>query len=80
MTTSLRRKRGTAKDNVQLVTSVPLEDKELVFEIGRKAGMSVSEAMEVVLKHIRTEIQSDGLPAWFDREQLQGALPIAKAS
>lgn len=80
MTTALRRKRGTAMDNVQLVTSVPQEQKDLVFLMAQHAGVSASEAMEMILSQLRAEMHADGLPSWFDRTQLPEALPIAKAS
>ena len=80
MTTALRRKRGTALGNVQLVTSVPREHKDLVFLMAQHAGISASEAMELILARLRTEMQADGLPSWFDRKELPEALPIAKAS
>jgi hypothetical protein len=31
----------------------------------------------VILDHL--ELESDGLPRWFDRSRLREALPIAKA-
>ena len=80
MTTVLRRKRGTALDNVQLVTSVPREHKDLVFLMAKHAGISASEAMELILAKLRTEMQADGLPAWYDRKEQPEELPIAKAS
>ncbi|WP_367645934.1 hypothetical protein [Paenarthrobacter ureafaciens] len=80
MSTALRRKRGTAMDNVQLVTSVPQEHKDLVFRMAKQAGISASEAMELILEQLRTDMQADGLPSWFDRKELPQALPIAKAS
>ena len=79
-TTPLRRKRGTGLDNVQLVTSVPSEDKQLVVALGNRLGMSQSEVMEVVLKHLRNEIAHDGIPTWFDRSQLPEDLFTSKAS
>ena len=81
MTTSpVRRKRGTGIGNVQLVTSVPSADKQIVVDFADQAGLSQSEAMEVILKHLRGELAPDGIPTWFDRKQLPEALPIAKAS
>lgn len=81
MTTSpVRRKRGTGIGNVQLVTSVPAADKQIVVDFADQVGLSQSEAMEVILKHLRGELASDGIPTWFDRKQLPEALPIAKAS
>lgn len=81
MTTSpVRRKRGTGIGNVQLVTTVPKTDKQLVVDLAEQLGLSQSEAMEVILKHLRTELAHDGIPVWFDRNQLPEALPIAKAS
>ena len=67
-------------DNVQLVTSVPPELKNLVFSMAKEAGISASEAMEMILSHFRTELMADGLPSWFDREQQPEALPIRRAS
>lgn len=81
MTTSpVRRKRGTGIGNVQLVTTVPKTDKKLVVDLAEQLGLSQSEAMEVILKHLRTELAQDGIPVWFDRNQLPEALPIAQAS
>lgn len=81
MTTSpVRRKRGTGIGNVQLVTSVPEADKQLVVDFADLVGLSQSEAMEVILKHLRTELAQDGIPTWFDRNQLPEALPMSKAS
>lgn len=79
-TTPLRRKRGTGLDNVQLVTSVPSEDKQIIVNLGDRLGMSQSEVMEIVLKHLRNEIAQDGIPVWFDRAQLPEALFTSKAS
>lgn len=67
-------------DNVQLVTSVPPELKDLVFSMAKEAGISASEAMEMILSHFRGELLADGLPSWFDREQRPEALPISRAS
>lgn len=80
MKTTRRRLRGTAKDNVQLNTLVPQEDKDFVFALAKRMGVSTGEAMETFIAHLRTEIQPDGLPSWFDRTQLPEALPMAKAS
>lgn len=81
MTTSpVRRKRGTGIGNVQLVTSVPASDKQIVVDFADQVGLSQSEAMEVILKHLREELAADGIPTWFNRERLPEALPIAKAS
>lgn len=80
MTTTRRRLRGTAKDNVQLNTLVPQADKDFVFDLAKRMGVSTGEAMERIIAHLRTEIQSDGFPAWFDREQLAEELPIRRAS
>lgn len=80
MTTSYRRPRGSAVSNVQLNTLVPADDKELVFTIAKRMGVSTGEAMEMILGHLRTELQDDGLPTWFDRTKLHERLPIAKAS
>lgn len=80
MTTTLRRKRGTALGNVQLVTSVPQEHKDLVFLMAKHAGISASEAMELILGQLRTEMGADGLPSWFNRQGQPEALPIRKAS
>lgn len=80
MSTVLRRKRGTAMANVQLVTSVPQEHKDLVFLMAKQAGISASEAMELILGQLKVEMQADGLPSWFDRKELPQVLPIAKAS
>jgi hypothetical protein len=78
MTTSRRRLRGTARDNVQLNTLVPQEDKDFVFALAKRMGVSTGEAMEKFIAHLRTEMQPDGLPSWFDRTQ--EGLPFAKAS
>lgn len=80
MATAVRRKRGTAMANVQLVTSVPPGCKDLVFEIAKNAGISASEAMEIILQRVKVEMTSDGLPTWFDRKELPQALPIQRAS
>lgn len=79
-TSPVRRKRGTGIGNVQLMTSVPASDKQLVVDFADKAGLSHSQAMEVILKHLRGELAADGIPTWFDRDQVQETLPIAKAS
>lgn len=80
MSKALRRKRGTAMHNVQLNTSVPADHKDLLFDIARRANISASEAMELVLSKVQSDLTSDGLPEWFDRSQLSETLPIAKAS
>lgn len=80
MTTTRRRLRGTAKDNVQLNTLVPQADKDFVFALAKRMGISTGEAMERIIAHLKTEIQSDGFPAWFDRDQLAEELPIRRAS
>lgn len=61
-------------------TLVPQDDKDFVFALAERMGVSTGEAMEKIIAHLRTEVQSDGLPWWFDRTQLLEALPIAKAS
>ncbi|GEB64607.1 hypothetical protein SAT01_20550 [Sinomonas atrocyanea] len=48
--------------------------------MAKHAGISASEAMELILGQLRAEMQSDGLPSWFDRKELPESLPIAKAS
>lgn len=80
MTKALRRKRGTAMHNVQLNTSVPEEQKIMLFTIAQRANISASEAMELILSNVHSELSSDGLPSWFERSQLPEALPISKAS
>lgn len=67
-------------DNVQLNTLVPQEDKDFVFDLAKRMGVSTGEAMERFIAHLRTEMEPDGLPSWFDRRQLPEALPMAKAS
>ena len=67
-------------DNVQLNTLVPQEDKDFVFALAKRMGVSTGEAMERIIAHLRTEVQQDGLPSWFNRNQMPEALPIAKAS
>lgn len=67
-------------DNVQLNTLVPQDDKDFVFALAKRMGVSTGDAMERIIAHLRTEIQSDGLPAWVDRGQLTKELPIRKAS
>lgn len=79
MTTALRRKRGTALGNVQLVSLVPKAHKDLVFSMAKRAGISASEAMELIIDQLQAEMQSDGLPSWFDPESFRGELPIRKA-
>lgn len=80
MTKTRRRLRGTARDNVQLNTLVPQEDKDFIFALAKRMGISTGEAMENFIAHLKTEIEADGLPAWYDRSQLPEALPIARAS
>lgn len=80
MATSRRRLRGTARDNVQLNTLVPQEDKDFVFAVAKRMGVSTGEAMEKFIAHLRSEIQPDGLPSWYDRSQQLEVPPIAKAS
>lgn len=79
-TSSRRRLRGTARDNVQLNTLVPQQDKDFVFDLAKRMGMSTGEAMELFIRHLRTEVDRDGLPVWFNRSTVPEALPIAKAS
>ncbi|MDQ0104466.1 hypothetical protein J2T10_004141 [Paenarthrobacter nicotinovorans] len=67
-------------DNVQLNTLVPRQDKDFVFALAERMGVSTGEAMERFIAHLRTEIESDGLPSWFDRSDLPETLPMAKAS
>lgn len=67
-------------DNVQLNTLVPQQDKDFVFALAKRMGVSTGEAMERFIAHLRTEIEADGLPSWFDRSDLPEALPMAKAS
>lgn len=67
-------------DNVQLVTTVPKSEKQLVVDLADRLGLSQSETMEVILKQLRTQLAADGIPVWFDRNQLPEALPIARAS
>ncbi len=81
MTTSRqRRPRGTAGDNVQLNTLIPQKDKDFIFDLANRMGVSTGEAMERIIAHLRTETELDGLPSWFDRGLLPEALPIAMAS
>lgn len=79
-TSSRRRLRGTARDNVQLNTLVPQQDKDFVFDLAKRMGLSTGGAMELFIAHLRTEVERDGLPSWFNRSDLPEALPIAKAS
>lgn len=79
-TSRQRRPRGTAGDNVQLNTLVPQKDKDFIFDLADRMGVSTGEAMERIIAHLRTETEVDGLPSWFDRELLPEALPIAMAS
>lgn len=79
-TSSRRRLRGTARDNVQLNTLVPQQDKDFVFDLAKRMGMSTGEAMELFIAHLRTEVDRDGLPSWFNCHNVPEALPIAKAS
>jgi hypothetical protein len=67
-------------DNVQLNTLVPREDKDFFFSVADRMGVSTGEAMEQLIAHLRTEMNPDGLPSWFDRTQLPETLPMAQAS
>lgn len=67
-------------DNVQLNTLVPQRDKDFFFSVADRMGVSTGEAMESLIAHLRTQMDPDGLPFWFDRSQIPEALPIAKAS
>ncbi|NHW49436.1 hypothetical protein HAV21_21505 [Paenarthrobacter sp. MSM-2-10-13] len=78
MGTVLRRQRGTGMNNVQANYSIPPHCKDLVREVSRRMGLSDSQGLEQILIHL--ELEADGLPAWADRDSLQEALPIAKAS
>lgn len=78
--TTRRRARGTAKDNVQLNTLVPQEDKDFIFALAERLGLSTGEAMEIIIAHLRTEVQPDGIPSWIDRREVSEELPISKAS
>lgn len=75
---TLRRARGTGIGNVQVNYTIPPESKKILTEISSRMGISASEGLELILDHL--DLESDGLPAWVDRDQLQEALPIAKAS
>ncbi|RNL59193.1 hypothetical protein D7003_02740 [Arthrobacter oryzae] len=61
-------------------TLVPQQDKDFVFDLAKRMGMSTGEAMELFIRHLRTEVDRDGLPVWFNRNAVPEALPIAKAS
>lgn len=75
----LRRKRGSGVSNVQSNYSIPQHCKDKLHEVSERMGMSDSQGLELILEHL--ELESDGLPAWVvDRDSLQEALPIAKAS
>lgn len=79
MGTVPRRKRGTGLKNVQMMTSVPQEQKDLVFRIAKTAGISASETMELILDEVLAQMQPDGFPAWFVRDELPEELPIRRA-
>lgn len=74
----LRRKRGTGVSNVQTNYSIPKHCRDKLHEVSERMGMSAAQGLELILEHL--EVESDGLPAWVDRDSLQEALPIAKAS
>jgi hypothetical protein len=74
----LRRKRGTGVSNVQTNYSIPRHCKDKLHEVSERMGMSDAQGLELILENL--ELESDGLPAWVDRDSLQEALPIAKAS
>lgn len=78
MGTVLRRQRGTGVSNVQANYSIPQHCKDRLREVSKRMGLSDSQGLELILDHL--ELEADGLPAWADRDSLQEALPIAKAS
>lgn len=73
-----RRPRGTALNLVQVNYKVPEDCKEKLEHISSRIGVSAAEGLELILKNL--ELESDGLPAWVDRRQLEEALPMAQAS
>ncbi|MCW2950829.1 MAG: hypothetical protein JWN41_1842 [Thermoleophilia bacterium] len=78
MGTALRRKRGTGIGNVQTNYAIPKDCKDKLHEVSERMGLSDAQGLELILNHL--ELEQDGLPTWVDRESLQEALPIAKAS
>lgn len=78
MGTVLRRKRGTGISNVQTNYAIPKHCKDKLHDVSERMGLSDAQGLELILNHL--ELESDGLPAWVDRQSLQEALPIAKAS
>ncbi|WP_461165373.1 hypothetical protein [Arthrobacter sp. R4-81] len=74
----LRRRRGTGVSNVQTNYSIPKHCKDKLHAVSERMGMSDAQGLELILEHL--ELEADGLPFWVDRESLQEALPIAKAS
>jgi hypothetical protein len=73
-----RRARGTSIDNIQAGYTIPPESKKFLADISLRMGISASEGLELVLRHV--ELADDGLPVWADREHIEEALPMAQAS
>lgn len=74
----IRRKRGSVDGYKQVNYLIPPERKELLEEVSRRMHVPAAEGLSQILAHL--ELERDGLPAWFDRDQLAEELPIRKAS
>ncbi len=74
----IRRKRGSVEGYKQVNYLIPPENKTLLEDISRRMHVSAAEGLSQILAHL--ELERDGLPAWFDRDQLPEELPIRKAS
>ena len=75
---TLRRPRGAALNMTQVNYKVPDDCKAKLESVSQQLGVSAAEGLELILKHL--ELDTDGLPAWADRDSIPEALPMAKAS
>lgn len=73
----IRRKRGSVDGYKQVNYLIPPERKLLLEEVSRRMHVPAAEGLSQILAHL--ELERDGLPAWFDRDQLPEELPIRKA-
>ncbi len=72
-----RRPRGSVEGYKQVNYLIPPDRKELLEEVSRRMNVSAAEGLSQILAHLN--LDSDGFPSWFDRDQLPEELPIRKA-
>lgn len=68
-----RRPRGTRVDPVPLGYAIERDSKSQLDAMAARAGVSTSVFIERMVDHVQTELDPEGRPVWWPREE---GLPI----